>query len=160
MLRTIEQYRTDLLKMKANIYIGGERLGRNDPRIQPGINVLGTTFELAQDADWEGLITTGSSITGEKINRFNHLPQTSYDLMQKQKMIRLAAQRVGGCIQRCMGHDSLTALSICTKEIDEKKGTDYHRRFTDYLRYYQGNDLTAACAQTDMKGDRTQPKAA
>jgi len=156
MLRTNEQYRADLLKMKANIYIGGEKLGRNDPRIQPGINVLGTTFELAQDPDWEGLITADSSITGEKINRFNHLPQNPYDLMQKQKMIRLATQRVGGCIQRCMGHDALTALSICTREIDDRNGTDYHRRFTDYLRHYQQNDLTAACAQTDMKGDRTK----
>jgi len=156
MLRTSEQYRADLLKMKPNIYIGGERLSRSDPRLQPGINVISTTFELAQDSDWEGLITTDSSIIGEKINRFNHLPQTPYDLMQKQKMIRLGAQRVGGCIQRCMGHDALTALSICTREIDEKKGTDYHRRFIEYLKYYQGNDLTAACAQTDMKGDRTK----
>jgi len=154
MLRSSEQYRENLLKMKPNLYIGGQKVGRDDPRIKPGINVMSVTFDLAQDPDWEEVITASSSLTGEKINRFTHLPQNPHDLMQKQKMIRLAAQRVGGCIQRCMGHDALTALSICTKEIDEKNGTDYHARFMDYLKHYQQNDLAAACAQTDMKGDR------
>jgi aromatic ring hydroxylase len=74
--------------------------------------------------------------------------------MQKQKMIRLLAQRVGGCIQRCMGYDALIALSVGTKEIDDKYGTEYNRRFIDYLKYYQERDFAAACAQTDMKGDR------
>jgi len=153
-MRTSAEYRADMKKMKPNLYIGGEKVGRDDPRIQPGVNVMGVTFDLAQDPDWEGLITATSSLTHKKINRFNHLPQNPYDLMQKQKMIRLATQRVGGCIQRCMGHDAINALSICTKETDDKYGTEYHRRFMDYLRNYQEKDLTAACAQTDMKGDR------
>jgi len=154
MLRTAEQYREDLIQMKPNIYVGGQKVGRGDHRLQPGINVMSVTFDLAQDPSWSEVITTASSLTGERINRFTHLPQNPYDLMQKQKMIRLTCQRVGGCIQRCMGHDALTALSICTKEMDDKNGTDYHSRFKEYLKYYQGNDLAAACAQTDMKGDR------
>jgi aromatic ring hydroxylase len=115
---------------------------------------MSVTFELAQVPDWEEVITATSSLTGSKVNRFAHLPQSPYDLMQKQKMIRLTAQRVGGRIQRCMGHDAITALSICTKEMDDQNGTDYHSRFNNYLRHYQENDLAAACAQTDMKGDR------
>ncbi len=155
-MRTPAQYKADLEKMKDNIYIGGHKVGRDDPRLGPGVNVISVTFDLAQNPDWEDVMTATSSLTGERINRFTHLPQSPYDLMQKQKMIRLTAQRVGGCIQRCMGHDALTALSICTKEMDEKNDTDYHRRFTDYLRVYQQHDLAAACAQTDMKGDRTK----
>lgn len=153
-MRTPEEYISDLMKMKPNLYIGGEKVGRDDPRIKPGINTMSVTFELAQSPEWEGVITAKSSLTGKRINRFTYLPQNPYDLIQKQKMIRLAAQRVGGCIQRCMGYDALTALSICTKEIDEKYGTKYHSRFMDYLREFQEKDLTAACAQTDMKGDR------
>ena len=155
-MRSSEQYVSDLMKMKKNLYIGGERVGRDDPRIRPGINVMSVTFDLAHDADWQELMTVTSSLTGDKVNRFSHLPQNSYDLMQKQKMIRLSAQRVGGCIQRCMGHDAITALSICTKEIDDACGTDYQSRFLNYLKHYQQNDLIAACAQTDMKGDRTK----
>ncbi|GAI76834.1 unnamed protein product, partial [marine sediment metagenome] len=53
-----------------------------------------------------------------------------------------------------MGYDALIALSIATKEIDEKYRTEYHERFMKYLEYYQEHDLAAAGAQTDMKGDR------
>lgn len=153
-MRTPTEYYADLVKMKPNLYIGGERVGRNDPRIKPGINVMSVTFDLAQDPEWEELMTAISSLTGKRINRFTHLPQNPYDLMQKQKMVRLTAQRVGGCIQRCMGMDALIALSIATREMDDKYGTEYNRRFMDYLKGYQRKNLTAACAQTDMKGDR------
>jgi len=153
-MRSSSEYFSGLKKMKPNLYIGGERVGRDDPRIKPGVNVMSVTFDLAQDQNWEDLVTAKSSLTGKRINRFTHLPQNPYDLMQKQKMVRLLAQRVGGCIQRCMGYDGLIALSIATKEIDDKYGTEYNRRFIEYLKYYQEHDLTAACAQTDMKGDR------
>ena len=153
-MRSSAQYIADLMKMKHNLYIGGEKVGRDDPRIKPGINVMSVTFDLARDPRWEGLLTATSSLTSKKINRFTHLPQNPYDLMQKQKMIRLLAQRVGGCIQRCMGMDAIIALSIATKEMDDKYRTEYHHRFMDYCRAYQEKDLAAACAQTDMKGDR------
>ena len=153
-MRTSEEYFTDLKKMKPNLYIGGERVGRDDPRIRPGINVMSVTFELAHEPPWEDLLTAKSSLSSRRVNRFTHPPQSPYDLIQKQKMIRLLAQRVGGCIQRCMGCDALIALSVATKETDEKCGTNYHERFTEYLMYYQERDLVAACAQTDMKGDR------
>jgi len=153
-LRTKEQYRDRLFKMKPNIYIGGEKVGRDDHRLIPGINVLDVTYELALNPKWKGLMTVQSPLIGEEINRFAHLPQNPYDLMQKQKMIRLAARRVGGCIHRCMGHDAINALAICTKEMDEAKGTDYHERFITYLKEYQRNDWDGCCAQTDSKGDR------
>jgi aromatic ring hydroxylase len=142
--------------MKRNVFIGGEKVGRDDHRLRPGINVLDVTFDLARESKWKGLITATSSITGEEINRWSHLPQSPYDLLQKQKMIRCVARRVGGCIQRCMGHDAISALAICTKEIDEAKGTDYHKRFMTYLRDYQMRDGDGCCAQTDSKGDRTK----
>ena len=154
MLRTKEQYREGLFGMKPNIYIGGERVGRDDHRLIPGINVMDTTFEIALDPRWKGVATATSSITGEEINRWAHLPQNPYDLLQKQKLIRLSARRVGGCIHRCMGHDAISALAICTKEIDDAKGTDYHQRFINYMREYHHKDVNGCCAQTDSKGDR------
>ena len=154
MLRTKEQYHEDLFRMRPNIYIGGEKVGRDDPRLRPGLNVLDVTFDLARDPEWKGLATAVSPVTGQEINRWAHLPQNPYDLMQKQKLIRLASRRVGGCIQRCMGHDAVNALAVCTKEMDQALGTDYHRRFLDYLRMYHEKDLDGCCAQTDSKGDR------
>ena len=154
MLRTKEAYREKLYRMRPNVFIGGQQVGRDDPRIQPGIEVLGITFDLAQNPEWKGLATAISSVTGKEINRWAHLPQSPADLIQKQKLIRLAARRAGGCIQRCMGHDAINALAICTKEMDQANGSDYHRRFLDYLRIYHDQDLDGCCAQTDSKGDR------
>ncbi len=154
MLRTKEQYLDALFNMKPNIYIGGEKVGREDPRLKPGINVLGFTYDVAHNSSWKGLATAQSTLTGEEINRWAHLPQNPYDLLQKQKLIRLASRRVGGCIQRCMGHDALNALAICTREMDLTKGTDYYSRFIKYLHYIHKNDIDSCCAQTDSKGDR------
>jgi aromatic ring hydroxylase len=53
-----------------------------------------------------------------------------------------------------MGQDAIAALSVATKEMDDKLGTGYHKRFMTYLKDYQEKDLAGACAQTDMKGDR------
>ena len=153
-MRSSQKYLSDLLKMKPNLHIGGQRVGRDDAGIRPGINVMSVTFDLAQDLEWIEVMTAISSLTGKGINRFTHLHQNPYDLMQKQKMIRLLAQRTGGCTQRCMGMDAIIALSIATKEMDDKYGTEYHCRFMDYLKVYQEKDLTGACAQTDTKGDR------
>jgi len=155
-MRTPEEYYSDLRKMKKNVYIGGKKVGRDDLRLKPSINVMETTFNLALNSNWEELMTAKSSLPSKKINRFTHLPQNPWDLMQKQKMVRLTATRVGGCIQRCMGQDAIVALSIATKEMDEKYGTEYHQRFMTYLKNYQERDWAGACAQTDMKGDRSK----
>lgn len=154
MLKTPEEYVKSLEKMRNNIYMGGELIKRTDPRIMPGIKVISTTYELAQKPEYEELLTAKSHLTGEKVNRFTHVPQSPEDLIKKQRMIRTLAQRVGGCIQRCMGLDTIVALSIATKEIDEKNGTEYYQRFLNWLKYFQENDLCAAAAQTDVKGDR------
>ncbi len=155
-MRTPEEYASDLKKMGKNLYIGGEEVGRDDERLRGNLKVMQTTFELAQNPDWKGVMTAQSSLTGKEVNRFTHLPQNPRDLLQKQKMIRLTATRVGGCIQRCMGQDAIVALSIATKEMDDKLGTDYHERFLAYLKEYQEKDWAGACCQTDSKGDRVK----
>ena len=154
-MRTAEEYRNDLLKMKANIYIGGKRVKRDDRRLRGGRNVISKTFELAGNPDFKEL-TARSHLTGKKINRFTHVNQSADDLMTKQLMTRKLCHMVGGCIQRCMGCDAINALSIATFAADMEKGSDYNRRFIEYLKEFQKRDLTAACAQTDVKGDRSK----
>jgi aromatic ring hydroxylase len=154
MLKTKEQYRENIYNMRANVYIGGDAVKRDDHRLEPGVNVMEKTFEFAQNPKFEKFATATSTVTGEQINRFVHLPQNAYDLMQKQKYIRVAARRVGGCIQRCMGLDGTIALAVYTKEADNANGTDYHERFLNYLKTVHQNDLSLTCAQTDIKGDR------
>ena len=140
--------------MKPNVYIGDKKVGRDDPRIRGGMNIIKETFDHVQDPEYEDLCTATSHLTGKKINRFCHIHQSEEDLLQKQKMTRLLCHRVGGCIQRCMGIDALNALSVITYEMDQALGTDHYERFKKYMEYFQENDLVASCAQTDAKGDR------
>ena len=40
--------------------------------------------------------------------------------------------------------------------MDQKLGTEYNKRFNNFLRYMQENDLTCSEPQTDAKGDRSK----
>ncbi len=151
---TFESYRQRLHKMAPNVYMNGRRIGRDDERLAPGINVIRETYERAADPAYADVCTAVSHLSGHTINRFCHLHRGPEDLLAKQKMTRLLCHRVGGCIQRCMGVDALNALAVVTYEMDEALGTAYYPRFERYLRYFQDNDLCANCAQTDAKGDR------
>jgi len=155
-MRPADDYRNDLYRMKPNVYIGGKKVRRDDPRLQGGIYVISKTFELADDPEYKHLLTAKSHLTGKTINRFTHINQSAEDLMTKQEMIRRLCHLVGGCIQRCMGCDAINALSIVTFAAEMESGTDYHKRFLEYLKEFQERDLVAACAQTDVKGDRSK----
>jgi 4-hydroxyphenylacetate 3-monooxygenase/4-hydroxybutyryl-CoA dehydratase/vinylacetyl-CoA-Delta-isomerase len=132
----------------------GDLVSRDDSRIEPGMNVIALTYDLAQEKEYEGIFTATSHLTGETINRFCHVHQSADDLLKKQEMTRLYCHKSGGCIQRCMGVDAVNALSVITYEIDQVHQSEYHQRFLAYLEYFQKNDLCANCAQTDVKGDR------
>ena len=75
-IKTKENYIERLKKMKKNVYIGGEKVGHVDDRLLPGINVVGVTFDMAHNPEFEDVCTAKSHITGEKINRFCHIHQS------------------------------------------------------------------------------------
>jgi len=140
--------------MKRNVRMGGEVVSRDDPRILPGVNVMRITYDAATDPELAPLFTTTSAQTGKKISRFCHICQNVDDLLAKQKMIRTGTRRSGFCIQRCMGTDTVNALSVVTKDIDDAHGTEYYQRFSEFLKNYQDKDQIAAAVMTDAKGDR------
>ncbi len=142
------------LRMKKNIHMGGEVVGRDHPLIVPGRNVIAMTYDLAQDPKYKGICTATSHLDGSEINRWCNLHLSVEDLLTKQKSTRCGIHNCGFCMQRCMGNDGLNALCVVTRELDEKHGTEYHARYQQYLRYFQRNDITSALAQTDAKGDR------
>ncbi|MEE8374015.1 MAG: 4-hydroxyphenylacetate 3-hydroxylase N-terminal domain-containing protein, partial [Dehalococcoidia bacterium] len=155
-MRSSEEYLECLRSMKPNVYMGGEIVKRDDPRILPGVNVMRITFDRAGDPEHEELFTTISQYTGEKINRFCNVSHSVDDLLQKQKMIRTGARLSGFCIQRCMGTDTVNALSVVTKDIDDACGTEYYERYLEFIKAYQRKDQVAAAVQTDAKGDRSK----
>ncbi len=157
-LMTGEQYIESIRKIKMEIYMFGEKLETavGNPILQPSMNSVRMTYDLAQMPEYQDLMTTISPYTGERVNRFTHIHQSSTDLVKKIKMQRLLGQKTASCFQRCVGLDGFNAVFSTSYEIDEKYGTKYHERFKDFLVYCQKNDLTVDGAMTDPKGDRSK----
>ncbi|WP_312831671.1 4-hydroxyphenylacetate 3-hydroxylase family protein [Sedimentibacter saalensis] len=155
-LMTGEQYIESIKKMKMQIYMFGEKVESavENPILRPSLNSVKATYDLAQMPEYEDLMTTKSSITGEKINRFCHIHQSTDDLIKKVKMQRLLGQKTASCFQRCVGMDGFNATFSTTYEVDKAHGTKYHENFVNFMKYVQENDLTVDGAMTDPKGDR------
>ena len=83
-----QDYRKRLNKMRANIHIGGEKLRRDDPRLEQPINVVCSTFDRAKEPELKGIATAQSHISGQEINRFCNVHHSMEDLLNKQKMTR------------------------------------------------------------------------
>ncbi|MBV7273329.1 4-hydroxyphenylacetate 3-hydroxylase family protein [Clostridium sp. PL3] len=155
-LMTGEQYIESIRKLKLNIYMLGKKIESpiDDPILRPSLNSVKMTYDLAQMEEYEDLMTTKSSLTGEKINRFLHLHQSSEDLVKKVKMQRLLGQKTAACFQRCVGMDAFNATFSTTYEVDKYYNTNYHENFKNFVKYAEENDLTIDGAMTDPKGDR------
>jgi len=158
-MMTAQEYEASLRKLNLQVYMFGERIENvvDNPIIRPSMNAVAKTYELAHLPEYEDLMTATSHITGKRINRFTHIHQNIGDLVRKSKMGRLLGRETGCCFQRCVGMDTLNALSIVTYNIDQKYGTEYYPRFLKYLEYVQENDFTVDGAMTDPKGHRGLP---
>ena len=157
-IKTKDEYIQSLRELDFEVYLFGDRIEDpvDHPIIKPSMNAVAATYELANKTEYEDLMTATSHLTGEKINRFTHLHQSTEDLVKKVKMQRLLGQKTASCFQRCVGMDAVNALDITTYEMDEELGTDYHKKFEEYLKYCQKEDLVMDGAMTDPKGDRSK----
>lgn len=155
-LLTGEQYLDSLRKMKLNVYVLGEKVDSvvDNPILRPSVNSVKMTYDLAQMPEYEDLMTVKSNLTGEIINRFSHLHQSTSDLIKKVKMQRLIGQKTASCFQRCVGMDAANAAFSTTYELDKEHKTHYHENYVKFLKYIQENDLIVDGAMTDPKGDR------
>ena len=155
-LMTGAEYIESLRKLNTRVYMFGEKIDNwvDHPIIRPSINCVAMTYDLALDPEYRDLMTATSNLTGETINRFSHLHQSTDDLKKKVKMQRLCGQKTASCFQRCVGMDAFNAVYSTTYEVDEKYGTHYHENFVEYLKMVQEKDLVVDGAMTDPKGDR------
>lgn len=155
-MRTKEQYLEGLNKMKRNLYFNGDKVGRDHEALAQSAGVIGFSFDAARDPETKDLVTATSHLSGETINRFCHVHQSTDDLHKKQDMTRALCRKVGYCIGRCMGVDAVNAVNSISYEADRanKGNSEYHQNFLRWLENFQKNDLVGSCAQTDVKGHR------
>lgn len=157
-LMTGEQYIESIRNMNMEVYMFGKKINcpADDPILRPSLNSVRMTYDLAQRPEYQDLMTAISPYTGERVNRFTHIHQSTDDLIRKVKMQRLLGQQTAACFQRCVGMDAFNAVFSSTYEIDKKYHTPYHDNFVKFLTYVQKNDLTVDGAMTDPKGDRSK----
>jgi 4-hydroxybutyryl-CoA dehydratase/vinylacetyl-CoA-Delta-isomerase len=155
-MMTGQQYRESLRRLKPEIYYLGEKIESvaDHPSFLPHVNAAALTYDMALAPEFEELLTATSHLTGEKINRFTHIHHSHDDLVKKVKMLRALGQQTGSCFQRCVGFDGLNSVYSITYDIDQKMGTDYHKRLVNLLKQIQSKDLMVSGAMTDVKGNR------
>ncbi len=159
-MKTPEEYRESLKKMRSNIYKFGELI--DDVTIHPSTRrtIMGHSqiFESAMTDEHKELLTTTSSLTGETISRYLSLVTDADQMVKNVNMKRLMFNLTGTCTGgRCVGFNGLNAMWATTYDIDQEHGTDYHQRIKSWLIDAQKRDITLAGALTDPKGDRTKP---
>ena len=158
-MKTAQEYIESLRKLNTRVYMFGEKIENwvDHPMIRPSINCVAMTYALAQDPQYEDLMTATSHLTGETVNRFMNIHQSTDDLVKKVKMQRLLGQVTAACFQRCVGMDAINAVYSTTYEIDQKYGSQYHENFKKFVIEAQRKDWTIDGAMTDPKGDRGLP---
>ena len=155
-LKTGDEYVESIksLGLKANVM--GKKTDNlpENPLVEPSIRAVAATYDCAHNAETKPLFRVKSTISGEEINRFTHLHQSTDDLMNKVIMQRYCGNVTACCFQRCVGLDAANAVFSVTYECDQEHGTDYHQRFRNYWSRIQLEDLVVDGAMTDPKGDR------
>ncbi len=158
-LMTGKQYIESLRKLKPVVYIEGERIDSgivDHPMVRPSLNTIALMYDLACDPRYSEQLTLISPLIGEKISIFTNIPHSAEELEKKVKGMRLAVQKAAGtCIQRCATMDPCVPPYSVTYEMDQKLGTEYHKRYRKFVERVQKQDLYISAGVTDPKGDRT-----
>ncbi|WP_088280089.1 4-hydroxyphenylacetate 3-hydroxylase family protein [Ideonella sp. A 288] len=157
-LMTGADYRDSLRRLRPVVYVDGRRIESvaDEPALQPGINALAVTYDLAHDDAAAPLMRARQSANGLTVNRMLHVDESAGDLLNKLEAVRLLCQETG-CAQRYLAHDALSAIAQSSARLDDALGgAEYRGRFADYLAQVQRQDLSLGIAMTDAKGERSK----
>jgi 4-hydroxybutyryl-CoA dehydratase/vinylacetyl-CoA-Delta-isomerase len=158
-LRTVEQYKESLKKMRPNVYKFGKLIEdvSTHPSTKSTVEGHAQIYAAQHDPQYQDLVTTTSHLTGERISRYLSLIQTADDMVANCRMKRLFFNLTGTCTGgRCVGWNCINAMWATTFDMDKELGTDYHQRLKEWLIEAQKKDICIAGALTDPKGDRTK----
>ena len=157
MIRSLDEYRESLRPFKPRVFIDGRLIASvaDEPLLQPGINAIGVTYDMASDPELAPLMKAVEQETGKTVDRMTQIDRTPEDLLAKLEAVRIMC-RESGCSQRYLVHDAFNGLYQATKKCDAAQGTKYFERFRDFMIETQDNGYNYAIAMTDAKGDRSK----
>lgn len=158
-LKTVQEYKESLRKMRSNIYKFGKLIEdvTTHPATRSTVEGHAQVYAAQNDPERQDLVTTTSGLTGEKISRYLSIIGSVDDMIANSRMKRLMFNLTGTCTGgRCVGWNSINAMWAATYDIDKEYGTDYHQRLKNWLIDAQKRDICISGALTDPKGDRTK----
>lgn len=158
-LKTAEEYKESLRKMRPNIYKFNELIKdvATHPATKRTVEGHAKVYEVSLDPKYQDVFTTVSTFTGKQISRYLSLITCAEDMWANSRMKRAGFNMTGTCTGgRCVGFNSLNAMYSTTYDIDQEFKTNYHERLKKWIIDAQERDITCAGALTDPKGDRTK----
>jgi 4-hydroxybutyryl-CoA dehydratase / vinylacetyl-CoA-Delta-isomerase len=158
-MRTGEEYKASLRKMRPNVYKFGELIEdvTKNPATKRSVEGHAQIFDAAQKAEYRDVLTTRSALTGEQISRYLSVIGSAEDMIKNVRMKRLMFNLTGTCTGgRCVGFNAINSMWAATYDMDRELGTDYHARLRGWLTQAQKEDIALAGALTDPKGDRSK----
>ncbi len=157
-IKTAQRYLDSIKKLTPRAYLGGRRIENilQNPTTKSIIDGTARSYEMTNDPLYRDMLTAKSHLTSKKISRATHINRSISDLEKRVEMAVLLGQELGTCYYRCGASNALTHLASVTWEMDKKLGTNYNKRFNEYLRFVQDNDLVLSIGVNDPKGIRTK----
>jgi 4-hydroxybutyryl-CoA dehydratase/vinylacetyl-CoA-Delta-isomerase len=158
-LKTYDEYKESLRKMRPNIHKFGELIQdvTTHPATKRTVEGHAQIYRLQHDPEKRAMVTTHSGLINEPISRYLSIITSADEQIANSRMKRLMFQTTGTCTGgRCAGWTALNAMYISTFDMDKELGTDYHQRLLKWLTDAQRRDITVSGALTDPKGDRTK----
>ncbi len=159
-LKTKEQYQESIRNRKPmNVWFLGEKVEdvTTFPPLAASFAAVSKVYELTSDPSWKDMLTTKSHLTGETVSIYNAPLQSAEEANNKTRAARALAEVIGCCTHRCTGSEGFAGLGPCTYDMDHDLGTNYFKRFTNFMKYVQENDYSCTVTVTDVKGLRTLP---
>ena len=158
-MRTAQEYKESLRKMRPNVYKFGELIEdvTTHPATRRAVEGHAQIFDAAQRGEYRDVLTTISSLSGERVSRYLSVVGSAEDMVANVRMKRLMFNLTGTCTGgRCVGFNAINSMWAATYDMDNELGTDYHARIRGWLVKAQQEDVALAGALTDPKGDRSK----
>jgi 4-hydroxybutyryl-CoA dehydratase/vinylacetyl-CoA-Delta-isomerase len=156
-LKTPQQY-IESLKDGRVMYLNGERVPdvTEHPILKVCRDWVAMDYVLNLDPRYQDLLTALDE-DGERVS-FALMPQrTREDLLRLREMVKLWARVCFGKPSgaKFVAKDGLNSVTVVSRRIDKKYGTNYAANVEAYRKHLQKNDLSFAMGLTDVKGDRS-----
>jgi 4-hydroxybutyryl-CoA dehydratase/vinylacetyl-CoA-Delta-isomerase len=158
-LKTVKEY-IESLRDGRVVYLDGERVEdvTTHPKLKVCVNTAAMDYAIAEMPEYRDLAVVTDEKTGEPISRYYYPPKNAEDLLKRHELMLTGSRLNFGVIPftKDIAADSIYAIIATARAMARDKGKkEYVERAEKYLRYLQKNDLSAAGAMTDVKGDRS-----